>query len=788
MDDNKKPFFKPGKFSGNMSENIDSFLKNYKRAAIINGWSENEKFQFISIFLEGTALTFYDNILDTFKNIQWSDFEKKFRLEFEPIFQIDMLRLILEKRKQLPDEQSVSYINEVESLCRRIDKHISQGEIVRNIIKGLKPDILRCIGILENKTLDELKRNIRKYELIEFMTMGNINKNPFEIESEIIKNKTQKINTIDVIKDNEINKLRDEIENLKKTVEQLISYQRNNNNQQEIFFNNIHEFTKNNSTLRYNNDNDTNNDYNINYKNNNSAHTIQCLICSKNNHTVHECYFKNKSYITCQLCNKFGHSAINCRSINNEYKTPNSELNTTDNYSPLITTSQKQIINKINYTPNAPNIKTRFHYQPYNYSNFITQKKQCSICLKNNHSEDKCYFKDKPRLVCQICNKFGHLANNCSLYVNKTKKVKDQLNPVVSIKTFTEGDIIQKTNKIDSISNTLHINAMFNDKLTPITIDTGANICCIRQELLTNEYTIMPSAMQLLGADNKPISAIGITKIKININNKNFDVDIHVVKNLSSLIILGNDFLIKNNALIDFKNNNIILNNNINTQLKINNTNTLYCTNNTNNIKELKGSIFNCPDNFAIAHCISADLKMNKGITNLICKVYGDTSPQLALQELNVENTIPINNNNKTIFHLITKQLYYHKPKYEDLKASVHNLKLEAIRLNILKIAIPTLISGPHEFSWSIIKQLIYSEFENTNIEIYIYHKDEENITQNWKSKEHTEIINNIHTFFKNSNNKNKIKTNDMQPKNKVYNIFSMHKTKKKNFSVMETV
>ncbi|CAH1709004.1 unnamed protein product [Aphis gossypii] len=649
-----------------------------------------------------------------------------------------MLRLILEKRKQLPDEQSVSYINEVESLCRRIDKHMSQGEIVRNIFKGLKPDILRCIGILENKTLDELKRNIRKYELIEFMTIGSINKSPFEIESEIIQNKTQKINTIDIIKDNEINKLRDEIENLKTTVEQLISYQINNNKQQEIFFNNIHEFTKNNSTLRYNNDNDTNNDYNINYKNNNSAH------------------------ITCQLCNKFGHSAINCRSTNNDYKTPNAELNTTDNYSPLITTSQKQIINKINFIPNAPNTKTRFHYQPYNYSNFITQKRQCSICLKNNHSEDKCYFKDKPRLVCQICNKFGHLANNCSLYVNKTKKVKDQLNPVVSIKNFTAGDIIQKTNKIDSISNTLHINAIFNDKLTPITIDTGANICCIRQELLTNEYTIMPSAMQLLGADNKPISAIGITKIKININNKNFDVDIHVVKNLSSLIILGNDFLIKNNALIDFKNNNIILNNNIN-----------------NNIKELKGSIFNCPDNFAIAHCISADLKMNKGITNLICKVYGDTSPQLALQELNVGNTIPINNNNKTIFHLITKKLYYHKPKYEDLKTSVHNLKLEAIRLNILKIAIPTLISGPHEFSWSIIKQLIYSEFENTNIEIYIYHKDEENITQNWKSKEHTEIINNIHTFFKNSNNKNKIKTNDMQPKNKVYNIFSMHKTKK---------
>lgn len=102
---------------------------------------------------------------------------------------------------------------------------------------------------------------------------------------------------------------------------------------------------------------------------------------------------------------------------------------------------------------------------------------------------------------------------------------------------------------------------------------------------------------------------MGITKIQIQINNNYFDINTHVVKNLSSTIILGNDFLIKNNALIDFKNNNI------NIQLKINNTNALNCINNTNNIKEIKGSIFNCPDNFKIAHCISSDLKMNRGIT-----------------------------------------------------------------------------------------------------------------------------------------------------------------------------
>jgi len=64
------------------------------------------------VFLEGTALIFYDNIMDTIENINWPDLEKKFILEFEPMAQTHMLQIMLEKRKQKPDEQSVSYINE----------------------------------------------------------------------------------------------------------------------------------------------------------------------------------------------------------------------------------------------------------------------------------------------------------------------------------------------------------------------------------------------------------------------------------------------------------------------------------------------------------------------------------------------------------------------------------------------------------------------------------------------------------------------------------------------------
>jgi len=83
--------------------------------------------------------------------------KNKLRQEFEPTAQIDMIQLVLEKRKQLPDDYTISYINEAESLCKRIDKEMSQEEMVRNITKGLKSSIARYIGIMSDDNLDKLK-------------------------------------------------------------------------------------------------------------------------------------------------------------------------------------------------------------------------------------------------------------------------------------------------------------------------------------------------------------------------------------------------------------------------------------------------------------------------------------------------------------------------------------------------------------------------------------------------------------------------------------------------------
>jgi hypothetical protein len=118
----------------------------------------------------------------------------------------------------------MAYINEIESLCRCIDSEMAQQEITRYIMKGLKPNIIRYIGILYNSPLKLLKDNIRKYEMVKFMATGEINQSPSKIKNDII---THRLNQISIEFNEKINlhnennnKFKNDMENIIKTSKQ----------------------------------------------------------------------------------------------------------------------------------------------------------------------------------------------------------------------------------------------------------------------------------------------------------------------------------------------------------------------------------------------------------------------------------------------------------------------------------------------------------------------------------------------------------------------------------------
>ncbi|CAI6370235.1 unnamed protein product [Macrosiphum euphorbiae] len=223
----KTPFYKPTKFSGAIHENIDSFIQKYNKASNINAWSVEQKKSFLPIYLVNTASTFLDNFENNYPTSNWDQVERALRLEFEPTAQKHMLRTMLEKRKQLPEETTASYINDAENLCKRIDPNMSQSEIAHTIMKGLKPEIARYVGILDNTNLEDLKKNIRKYESIEFMINGKTTQSNDDIRTQITK---EHVNIIEENKTKkQIDTLTNQISNLETTINNLNQQIINNN-------------------------------------------------------------------------------------------------------------------------------------------------------------------------------------------------------------------------------------------------------------------------------------------------------------------------------------------------------------------------------------------------------------------------------------------------------------------------------------------------------------------------------------------------------------------------------
>jgi len=139
---------------------------------------------------------------------------------------------------------------------------------------------------------------------------------------------------------------------------------------------------------------------------------------------------------------------------------------------------------------------------------------------------------------------------------------------------------------------------------------------------------------------------------------------------------------------------------------------------------------------------------MSKGLAAQITNKFGDASSQLNKLKPMVGEAIPINIGSRTIYYLIIKQKYFQKPTYENIRTALQNLKKTMNKLHDYKIAIPTIAAGLDKRNWSMIKQLIYSEFQNSNIELLICHKTTKHITNNWKTKEHEKVINLIHDHY----------------------------------------
>ena len=141
-------------------------------------------------------------------------------------------------------------------------------------------------------------------------------------------------------------------------------------------------------------------------------------------------------------------------------------------------------------------------------------------------------------------------------------------------------------------------------------------------------------------------------------------------------------------------------------------------------IEEVK-DLFSVSDDYYLAHCISADFGMGKGIVvefnnrfdmkNILKSKYPDYLDKFIRHRIGGDCILE-----DRVFNLITKEYYYDKPTIITMRLALQKMKDLALGNGVTKIAMPTIGSGLDRLSWDSVSEQIKSIFKDTDIEILV--------------------------------------------------------------------
>lgn len=140
-------------------------------------------------------------------------------------------------------------------------------------------------------------------------------------------------------------------------------------------------------------------------------------------------------------------------------------------------------------------------------------------------------------------------------------------------------------------------------------------------------------------------------------------------------------------------------------------------------ITEIKGNLFEVPQGYYLAHCISGDYALGAGIAKTFNEIYNMRFKLHKFHPIpdgckyaNVGKALLVDN----VFNLVSKPRYFHKPTYSDLYETLCDMHDQCIDLSITKLAMPLIGCGLDKLEWDQVLDLIDDVFSGENIEILI--------------------------------------------------------------------
>lgn len=135
--------------------------------------------------------------------------------------------------------------------------------------------------------------------------------------------------------------------------------------------------------------------------------------------------------------------------------------------------------------------------------------------------------------------------------------------------------------------------------------------------------------------------------------------------------------------------------------------------------------LFSVPEDYYLAHCISADFGMGAGIAvqfnkrfdmkNKLIKYNPDYFNKFRSEGIHGDCILQ-----DKVFNLVTKERYWDKPTYTSLFEALTQMHTLCAMGDVRKIAMPTIGAGLDKLDWDKVSTLVKGVFKDTDIEILV--------------------------------------------------------------------
>jgi len=136
-------------------------------------------------------------------------------------------------------------------------------------------------------------------------------------------------------------------------------------------------------------------------------------------------------------------------------------------------------------------------------------------------------------------------------------------------------------------------------------------------------------------------------------------------------------------------------------------------------VTEVNGSLFDLKDESTVlAHCVSSDLAMGKGIALSFRNKWGRPEKKKVSSCLYVQEV----GKNLTIYHLVTKARYWQKPSYKSVGEALDQLaKHYKSAKSTVAVHMPRIGCGLDDLNWDKMKGLLREWAAKNEIRVVVH-------------------------------------------------------------------